>query len=274
MEKRVAISNELVRSAYTLSLNEKRLVMYAVSQLKTDSSNERLVFPAIDCGRFYNMNESSSRRYMKAALNSLWDREVVTHDGIGHRWIISRGKYDDGKLLFKFHPDLQPHLFDLKACFTQYFLERAADFKLFYTWRLFEMLMQWRTTGFMTISVDELVEKLELTDYYTKDFGRIRTKIIDPAIAEMKKKADLDVKWKGTASKGRKIDRLEFKFPTEQQTALPLKKPASKPKPIVIDEGVADIEHFKKMAALADVPIETLLPKHLKEKLEKQKKAA
>lgn len=237
MIERVVISNDLVRAAYTLSLNEKRLVMFAVSKLSTAEPDDVLHISAIECARLYKMDRNSARRRLKKAMDSLWDRELIlpNGDGLGRRWIITRGKYETGDCIFAFHPDLTPHLFNLKKHFTQYFLERAADFRLFYSWRIFEMLMQYRSTGYMTHTVKDFEKELELSEYYSKDFGRIRSKVIKPAIDEIKSKSGLDVKWKAIATKGRKIERLEFTFPVEPQTTIsnlhqpPKKKPASKP---------------------------------------------
>jgi plasmid replication initiation protein len=271
MKRKVVISNELVRASYTLSLNEKRLVMYAVSQIDNADMDGLIEIPAIKCGRFYKMAESSCRRSLKAAMDSLWERELVTPDGLGRRWIISRGKYEDGNIIIQFHPHLAPYLFNLKERFTKYFLERAADFKLFYTWRIFEMLMQFRSTGTVFKSVDDFRYELELTDYYSKDFGRIRNKVIQPAIDEIREKTGLDVQWE-TKKTGSKVTGLAFTFPPEQQKALPLqparkKKSASKPpteEEQTKAENTAALAHYKKMAELSGVPIGDILPNELK----------
>ena len=218
----VTISHELNKAAYTLSLNEKRLIMYAVSRIdRQDSSNTLLKINALDCARFYKMSESSARRHLQRAVDSLWDRELVTPDGIGHRWIVSRGKYENGAILLKFHPDLEPHRLNLQARFTRYYLERAAEFKLSYTWRLFELIMQFKSTGFLKINLDEFKKILELSSYYDADFGRIRAKIIAPAIKEIRSKDGMKITWKPIKT-GRKVTALEFKFPVEQQENLTL----------------------------------------------------
>lgn len=275
MKRKVVISNELVRASYTLSLNEKRLVMYAVSQIDNADMDGLIEIPAIKCGRFYKMAESSCRRSLKAAMDSLWERELVTPDGLGRRWIISRGKYEDGNIIIQFHPHLAPYLFNLRERFTKYFLERAADFKLFYTWRIFEMLMQFKHTGTVFKRVEDFRHELELTDYYAKDFSRVRNKVIQPAIDEIRKKTDLDVQWEAKKT-GSKVTGLVFTFPTEQQKALPLQpprknKPASKPLPTEEEqtkaENAAALAHYKKMAALSGIPIDDILPHDLKEAL-------
>ena len=219
-EPRVVFSHELTRASYSLSLNEKRLIMYAVSKIdRKGSSNALLEINALDCARFYKMNETSARRHLQNSLDALWDRELVTADGVGHRWIVSRGKYDQGSLFLKFHPDLEPHLLNLKSKFTQYYLARAAEFKLAYTWRLFELIMQFKSTGYLKISLDEFKKILELSEYYNSDFGRIRAKVINPAIKEIKVKDGLLITW-NAIKKGRSVVALEFKFPVETQQEL------------------------------------------------------
>lgn len=216
----VTVSNVLTRSSYSLSLNEKRLLMYAISVIdKKQPHGQLLEINAIECANFYDMSKSSARRRLQSALDSLWDREVTTSDGIGHRWIVSRGKYEEGSIYLKFHQDLEPHLMSFQSNFTRYFLSRAADFKLFYTWRIFELIVQFKTTGYLKINLDEFKKTLDLTAYYDKGFAKIREKVIAPAIKEIREKDGLKITWK-PIKKGRTVVALEFKFPVESQHEL------------------------------------------------------
>ena len=216
----VTVSNTLTRSSYSLSLNEKRLLMYAVSEIDKNGMPSQLIeINAIECARFYQMSESSARRHLQSAVDALWDRELVTPDGIGHRWIVSRGKYEEGSIYLKFHPDLEPQLLSIQSNFTRYFLSRAADFKLAYTWRIFELIMQFKTTGYLKINLDEFKKILDLSSYYDKGFGKVREKVIDPAVKEIRKKDGLKVTWK-PIKKGRSVVALEFIFPVEPQHDL------------------------------------------------------
>ena len=194
--------------------------MYAVSLIDKSASHGQLMeVNAIECARFYSMNESAARRHLQQAMDSLWEREIVTSDGIGHRWIVSRGRYEDGAIYLRFHPDLEPHLLSIQSNFTRYFLSRAADFKLAYTWRIFELIMQFKTTGYLKINLDEFKKILDLSPYYDKGFGKVREKVIEPAVKEIRKKDGLKVTWK-PIKKGRSVIALEFRFPVEPQHEL------------------------------------------------------
>ena len=217
----VTMSNMLTRAAYTLSLSEKRLLMLAVTRLdnRSDESQLLTITPA-EYADFYTLNQKGAYRTLKNAVENLWARTLVTEDNTKYRWIIT-SRYEDGVIDIEFHPHLKPHLIQLKNQFTQYFLKRASEFKLMYTWRLFELLMQFKSTGYLKIELDEFKKTLDIPKTYNRDFGLVRSKVITPAINEMKEKDGLKVSWKAIKT-GRKVTALEFKFPTEHQKVLPL----------------------------------------------------
>ena len=219
----VTMSNMLTRASYSLSLSEKRLLMLAVTCLDNslDESQILKIKPS-EYADFYTLNHTGAYRTLKRAVENLWTRTLVTEDNTKYRWIIT-SRYEDGFVELEFHPRLKPHLIQLKNQFTQYFLHRAADFKLLYTWRLFELIMQFKSTGYLKIELDDFKRTMDVPAAYNRDFGLIRTKVITPAIAEIKEKDGLKITWKPIKT-GRKVTALEFKFPVEPQRELPLDK--------------------------------------------------
>lgn len=217
----VTISNELTRAAYSMSLNEKRVLLRAAAELDSYGDTGQLIeIDAKACADFYSMNIKSAYRQLSIAVEHLWDRTLVLKDGTKMRWVITC-KYEEGRILVKFHPDLNPHLLDLQKNFTRYLLSRAANFKLLYSWRIFELIMQFKSTGYLKIELDEFKAILEIPKSYDKDFGLIRSKVLNPAIKEIREKDGLKITWKPLKT-GRKVTALEFKFPTEHQKVLPL----------------------------------------------------
>jgi plasmid replication initiation protein len=215
----VTLSHELTRAAYSLSLNEKRILLRGASLLDTYGSDNQLITINVgECAEFYSMSKNSSYSLLSKAVERLWDRSLVLKDGTKMRWVISC-KYEDSNILLKFHPDLNPHLLDLQTRFTRYLLTRAASFKLMYTWRLFELIMQFKSTGILKIELDEFKDILEIPKTYNRDFGLIRTKVIEPAVKEIREKDGLKITWK-PIKKGRSVVALEFNFPREVQHEL------------------------------------------------------
>lgn len=226
----ITLSHELTRAAYSLTLNEKRVLLKGAAILDSYGSADQMIELNVgECAEFYGMDKKSSYGQLSKAVERLWDRTLVLKDGTRLRWVISC-KYEDGAIFLKFHPDLNPHLLDLQSRFTRYLLTRASSFKLMYTWRLFELIMQFKRTGKLSISLDDFKKSLEIPDYYSKDFSRIRVKVIEPAVKEIRQKDGLKVTWK-PIKKGRSVIALEFKFPVEPQqelfTPTPMRKPAT-----------------------------------------------
>lgn len=214
----VTISNALVRSSYTLSLSEKRLLMYAVSLLdKRATEPQMITITPKEYSTFFSLHEKGVQKTLKSAVENLWTRTLVIEER-KYRWIITSG-YKDGLVELEFHPRLIPQLVQLQNQFTQYFLHRAADFKLMYTWRIFELIMQFKRTGVLKIELDEFKEILSIPTSYNRDFGLIRSKVIKPSVNEIREKDGLKVTWK-TVKKGRSVVALEFRFPVESQQEL------------------------------------------------------
>lgn len=238
----VTLSHELTRAVYSLSLNEKRILLKGAALLDTYGEPDQMIeINVSDCADFYSMEKKGAYRALSVAADKLWDRTLLLKDGTRMRWVIS-SKYNDGSIFLKFHPDLNPHLLDLQEKFTRYLLTRAASFKLMYTWRLFELIMQFKHTGFFKIELNEFKEILDIPKYYSSDFSRIRLKVIEPAIKEIREKDGLNVIWK-PLKRGRSVVALEFKFPIEKS-----KKPASsKIDKTLIEENARPGESYEQV---------------------------
>lgn len=244
----VKVSNALNRSSYTLSLPEKRLLMLAITRLDQESKDGLIQLTANDYADFFALQRDGAYRTLKNATENLWSRTLVTEDGTKYRWIITSKYHEGGIIELEFHPKLKPHLLQLKNNFTQYFLQRAAPFKLMYTWRLFELLMQFKSTGFLVISLADFKKSLDVPATYNHDFGLIRSKVIKPAIAEILEKDGLLVEWH-VIKTGRTVTGLEFRFPVELQTLLPLaESPAPKTKAKKRRYSRTDLDHNPALA--------------------------
>ena len=214
-QKIVRISNEMVRCVQGLTLNEKRLLMLIITKVVDDDIDADIDVSVSEYSELYSTQRNNTYRTLKDAQTKLWNAEFII-DNKRRRWLITTDYLEnDGAVTSRIHPDLKSHVIDLKKCYTQYFLRRAGNFRSMYSWRLFELLMQFRKTGFLKISVSEFKEVLEIPSAYDADFSAIRHKVINKAVSEIKS-AGLDVKLK-TVKKGRIIHMLEFSFPTEHQ---------------------------------------------------------
>jgi len=109
-----------------------------------------------------------------------------------------------------FDSRILPLLSELKSNFTQFLIDDVAGFSSVYSFRFYQMMMQFKSTGYCKISLDDLRYSLALFDKYqaTKD---LKKRVIDTAVNEINEKTPYKVSYELLKS-GRKFTHLELKF--------------------------------------------------------------
>lgn len=122
---------------------------------------------------------------------------------------------DDIVARIVFSDEILPLISDLSEYFVQFFLEDVTDFSSIYSYRIYKLMMRYKSTGYVKISLDDLRFMLVLHDKYplTAD---LKKRVIDTALDEIDKKSPYNVKYK-LIKKGRKYTHLELKFKTKEQ---------------------------------------------------------
>jgi plasmid replication initiation protein len=274
----VNMKNELIRAAHGLTLMEKRLLMLAVAKLDSGKpATPQNMTVKIHVSEFvaqYGVTAKSTYGDVRQATEHLMDRYIrfFSQDGKKEtrmQW-VGQATYEEdaGTVELGFWHALSPLLFELEKHFTSYKLSRVGGLRSVYSWRLFELLMQFKKTGYLRIETDSFRDAMETPKTYQKDFSLLRIKCIEPAVKEIREKDGLNVTWKPIKT-GRKVTALEFRFPQEQQTALSLNQPKPSsltPQQISRNEAAQDLAHLEKLAALSGQPVESLLPERLRKK--------
>lgn len=107
--------------------------------------------------------------------------------------------------------DLESVINGLTSEFSKFELSAFTSIRSTYAKTLFRLLMQYRSTGFYTVSIEEFKEIMNVPKSYTQ-MGQIDQKVITPAMKELHKYFDDLELTKIKAKKGNKIARLEFSF--------------------------------------------------------------
>lgn len=229
---RVSMSNALTNAAQRLSLSEKRVMMFAVSKLDsfkadggTPDGSVRLV--AHEYAELFNVDANTAYEQLQACAESIITKQVSWFEPakkgpkkIQINW-LSKAEYHPGggtvSLWFTSH--IAPHLLLLKQQFTTYQLAQASALRSIYSWRLLELLSQYKSTGWRQISIDEFCHSMEATDKQRENFAAIRRKIIEPAVKELITKDGWLIDWE-PIKVGRKVDALRFTFSRNPQQSL------------------------------------------------------
>lgn len=224
----VVISNYIVRSAQTLNLVEKRILMAGVAKL--GGVNGEIKLSAKEYAETYDVDIRTAYNELKSAVGTLMKRtlswQITDGKKIGTRTTIWVQGYDyfkdEGYVKFKFSEYVFPFLFELEREFTKYQLKQAAALRSIHSWRLLELFEQMRgndKNGWLSISIEEFWHAMEATESYKANFSLLRRKVIEPAVKELSEKDGWLIEWEAR-KRGRKVVTLLFKFQRDPQGTL------------------------------------------------------
>jgi plasmid replication initiation protein len=243
------MSNALTRAAHGLSLAEKRIVMSAVAKLdprKGHPTGTVLItkVTAAEYAESFAVALPTAYTQLKEGGKELYQRSITffqeSHNRNGKplactrttmRW-IGRAEYHDGEGWIEVHwwPDVVPHLTGLRKQFTKVQLEQASALRSTYSWKLLELLMKFKGTGWAEYTIEDFAESMEASEKQRANFAAIRRKIIEPAVKELQEKDGWAIKWEPVLA-GRKVKAVRFEFRREDQLRLALPPPPRVPKP-------------------------------------------
>lgn len=233
-EELVVKSNALIQAAYSLTVAEQKIILSAIAQVRRDETVTDEKLYTITANALSDMSGfKANHEYesLKEAAEKLWDRTLTVMDkpnGNGHasgnkrrmRW-VQEAIYlnDQGAVQLRFSKPILPYLTALSSEFSKYKLQHVANMTSRYGIRLYELLIQWRSTGERELELDWLRAAWELETKYKaiKDFKKY---VIEPAVADVNTHSDLRVEW-GQRKTGRRVTHLQFKFgPKEDKKAV------------------------------------------------------
>lgn len=224
----VSKHNDLVGASYRLSVAEQRLILLAIS--KVDSRKpmpDGIVVTAEDFMGRYTVNKSDAYNQLKNAAQSLFNAKITSITGSGKqravndvRW-VERCTYVKGEARVEllFSTTIKPYLTKLIGHYTSYDLWRVSSIESAYTFRLFEMLMQFKSQGWLYITIEDLRERLQLAETSYDRFSNLRSRIINTAVRELKDKCSMDVAYE-VIREGQKPKALKFTFTLLDQMTL------------------------------------------------------
>ncbi|WP_241086422.1 replication initiation protein [Candidatus Vondammii sp. HM_W22] len=170
----------------------------------------------------FNTDVKNAYREMEDAANKLYDRDMRKIDKQAKkrmRWVyMAEYRKGEGRVKLGFSPEITPYLTMLHKRFTSYRLAEVSELGSTYSVRLYEMLAQFQGTRYLTITVANFKERLQLEGKYER-FANLKARVIEPAIKELNQKTSIEVKWV-PIKKGRTVERLEFRFEEKAQMAL------------------------------------------------------
>jgi plasmid replication initiation protein len=256
-------ANEIVEASYRLTLNEQRVILACIGQVNAAEKllvTDKFEPSAKDFAKLFGILEDRAYSELQTIAKTLYQRSVTLHNPdpnyptlkkLETRWISSIGYLPEvGKIVLRFAQDMIPYLSELKGQFTRYKLEHIGNMSSAYSIRLYELLMQWKTTGKREMEIDWLKRQFQIEGKYNsiKDFKK---HVVDIAVKDINTHSNYQVSWTQRKT-GRKVTHLTFEF-SEKKPVVPLKKPRAKTKALkqptteVNEIKIDNLEYFADM---------------------------
>lgn len=236
-------SNSLVEAAYRLTVQEQRIVLACIGQVRRNETiTDEVLYSitAADLAGLSGMAVGDSYKELKDAALRLKRREVrLTKEpnGEGKKpkvmitgWVQTIFYIEgEGRVELRFTKDILPYLTGLQREFTRYALSDVAKMTSAYGIRLYEVLVQW-PEGHRVVEVTDLRRWLQLEDRYPL-MADLRRWVIEPAIEQINEHSPLMVSWSQRKT-GRRVTHLVFDYapkkPVKAVSKAPTKRKAGK----------------------------------------------
>ena len=205
MVQKVFKHNDLITSHFALTLNEYRLILYAISMINPLELAETGTLQ-VEVSRFcsfFNLPTNDMYRQLKnAVLTTMFKRHITTYsdqftNGRMRFNFLEEAHYHDanGQILIVFHKRIRPFLYNLNSNFTSYSLEHIARFNSIYSIRLYEISLMYLKQqkshqASVKLSVQELKNYLGIHNKYSL-YASFKQRVLNKAISEINDKSDI-----------------------------------------------------------------------------------
>jgi len=225
--------NNLIEASYALTLSEQRLILIAIiaarDMEKELTSDTLITIHASEYMQHFNLGRQSAYEALQSACDNLFERRL-TYKAIDpvtgkqaiykSRWVSKVGYVKEAaNVQLIFTPDILPLFIKLEEKFTKYELKQISQLTSVYAIRLYELLVRWRSTGRLYIEINELRDKLGLSDDEYAKMGDFKKRVLNVAVEQINKFTDIAVSYT-QKKEGRTITDIDFVFEEKRVSSL------------------------------------------------------
>jgi plasmid replication initiation protein len=185
--------------------------------LQSEILQREHVLTASEFRDVFNTDINNCYRFLNKACKKLMKTSIILEKiELNEVWeinICSTAKYNkkEGRITVKFTDDIMPYLAQVRKRFVLYNLKEIANFGSLYTTRLYELIQEFKETGWMLKSIDQLRKVFAIGDNKFKLYGNFKDKILNHACKEINNNYDMDLRFE-EEKEGRKVVAVKFFF--------------------------------------------------------------
>lgn len=208
--------NKLVEARYRLSLQEKRIILWLLTQISSDDEDfkpHRLEIN--EFARMVGLKPKGQYKELQYITANLMKRAIKIHELENQEilqvsWLSSaRYQIKKGCVLLEFSPQLKPYLLQLKSHFTKLSLSDMMQLTSIYSMRFYELLKQYEIVGQRKISVKEIREYCGIVEGEYKRYNDFKKDVLERAKKEINGKTDIIINYT-EIKESRKIVAIEW----------------------------------------------------------------
>jgi plasmid replication initiation protein len=225
--KKVYKNNKLNNAAIRLNGSEYKVYLNAIALVGGVDKDGKYLQPnkllniyelsAKEFSEQMNINIDNAYRILKTTADKLIRNQIIVEKPELFETqvinIVDSATYNrrKGTIKIQFTQSLMEYLKQSNNNFTLYNLHEVAELTSIYAIRLYELIQQYKTTGYITRSIDQLrmIFGLDETEY--KLYGDFKRKVIGQAIKEIYEKTDFSIQITEMKN-ARKVVALQFTF--------------------------------------------------------------
>lgn len=226
----VVKTNRLNQAFQVLTLTELHIIQLAIVDARDTKTGLSVDAPLrIDAMRYaevFGTTRQNAYQRMKEAEESLFNRRFSFYDDDGKlvksRW-IQQVKYldNEGAIEIAFTMAVVnsiSRIDGVKDFFTQYLLSQTANLTSVYSARLYELLIQWRSTGKTPVfELNNFRDQLGIGVNEYQRMHHFKARVLEMAIDEINAKTDITATYE-QHKKGRTITGFSFSFKQKKQS--------------------------------------------------------
>ena len=243
----VVKSNQVIEASYQLTAIEHHVLHACIAQIDSKIELQQITeftLYASDYATLRSITVSAAYKELKKASQKLLKRIVCIRDPINPE---SKGDYlathwvagikymqSKGSITLCFSPYILPYLSQIQNNYTQYELQNVSLMGSIYAIRLYEWLMQWKTTRTLEMPLNEYRRRLQVESKYPS-IKDLKLYTLTPALKGINDVSDITVEWNQKKS-GRII--THFIFTWEYKKSKEIKNKTLPKKPLTPEEYV------------------------------------
>jgi plasmid replication initiation protein len=206
--------------------NDYQVFLYLISKiggvdeigkyLQPEQLQREHVLTAKEFSEIFNTDIHNTYKLLNKACRKLMKTDLtLPRNESSELWqinVCSMAKYNkkEGYITIQFTDSIMPYLSQVREKFVLYNLKEIADFNSLYTTRLYELIQQFKDTGYLVKSLEQLREIFAVGNKFKK-YNHFKDRTFDHACKEINNNYEMNLGYE-EIKEGRKVVAVKFVF--------------------------------------------------------------